>query len=155
VSGTIADGQNLYFRVDAVPGSDFTISGDFAASSEAELYVRRGDVPDRSIFDQMAEDVSSRTPEVLLENPSGGVYYVLLHGREGAGNGRQFTIQADVVPFAIRNISPTQGSNRGTSTITLESSGLTPSASVSLRAGAVTRPASTVTFVDSGRLFVT
>jgi YD repeat-containing protein len=152
VPGTIADGQDLYFRVDTLAGNDFTISAEFAASPQAELNVRHGNVPDRSNFDQTAADVLSLRPQILFENPPGGAYYVLLHGREGAGTGQPFTVRVDAVPFAVRSISPARGSNQGTSTITLDSSRLTPSASVSLRSGGTVRTG-TVTFVDPGRLF--
>ena len=47
-SGTIADGQDLYFRLDVPVGRDVEIAASFATAPAAELVERYASPPDRS-----------------------------------------------------------------------------------------------------------
>ena len=72
-SATIANGQDLYYKLVAPPGKDIKMNADFTAAFQAELYVRLGGLPDRTNFDQAATP-GDLHPLLLLANPSGGVY---------------------------------------------------------------------------------
>lgn len=153
VSGTIAEGQDVYYRLVAPSGKDLVISADFAAAAQAEFYLRYKTLPDRSNYDQQAPLAD---PKLLLANPQGGDYYVLLRGREAAGNGTPFTLRADAASFEIVRFDPHLGSNKGTITINLVGSGFSPRTVVSLEgtgaaSGPSLMPVSTL-FVDSHQI---
>src|SRR5207302_2071316 len=95
---------------------DVQVAADFTASPEAEFYIREGAVPDRSNYDQAGTLLDLHQQLVLL-NPQGGAYYILLHGRVGAATGKPFTIQVEPVPIQITSVSPTTASITGQSTL--------------------------------------
>jgi YD repeat-containing protein len=111
VSGTIANGEDIYYHLVVAPGSDITIAATYAASTEAELYIRYGALPDRSTYDQTVADLTNQGPQLVLSNAQGGDYYILLHGREDAGAGQSFTIAASQAQLQITGISPNQAEN--------------------------------------------
>jgi RHS repeat-associated protein len=154
-SGTIANGQDLYFRLDVPAGRDVEVAAGFATAPAAELLERYASMPDRTTYDQAAPNLFDLHPQILLATPQAGRYYLLLHGREGSGAGQPFTIQADFVRLELAAISPNHGSNRGQATVKLTGSGFTPSSAVSLKAGATTLAASALQFGDSNTLFAT
>lgn len=154
-SGTIANGQDLYFRLDVAAGSDVQIAADYATAPAAEFVQRYASLPDRATYDRSAPNLFDLHPRILLVTPQAGSYYVLLHGREGSGAGQSFTIRADFAPLTVSTIAPNHGSNRGQATVKVTGLGFTPSTAVSLVAGAMTRSASSEQFVDGSTLFAT
>jgi RHS repeat-associated protein len=132
VSGTIASGQDIYYQLVIPPGGTISIMAQFAVSTEAEFYVRFGELPDRSDFDQTAPDLTALQPKLTIADAQGGNYYVLLHGREGAGAGQSFTLQADGATFGVSSFSPDQGSNTGDATVSLVGTLFTPQTAVTL-----------------------
>jgi RHS repeat-associated protein len=156
VSNTIANGQDIYYGLVLTPGADVTISASFAAATEAEFYLRYGLLPDRSTFDQMAPDLTNLQPQLTIANAQGGNYYILLHGREGAGGGQPFTIRADDSPFGVFSIDPTTGSNQGQATIDLTGARFSRHTVVSLvNSSGTALAASAVLFIDSAHLSAT
>ena len=133
VSGTIADGQDLYFRLLVAPSQDVQIAADFTISPEAEFYVRYGALPDRSNFDREGK-VTDLHQQLALLNPQGGAYYILLHGREGAAGGLGFTIRADAVPLQITSVTPVSAGNTGQATLTIAGTHFSSQTVVSLQA---------------------
>jgi RHS repeat-associated protein len=151
-SGTIATNQDVYFRVDVPPATDVRLTANFTGTPRPELYVRYGDVPDPAHYDQVSANLNDLHPQVLLTGRA-GTYYILLHGREGAGGGQPFTITAEGLNFRVTGISPNHGSNAGQATATVTGAGFSPGSAVSLVAGGTVRPASQVLFKDSNTLF--
>ena len=133
VSGTIADGQDVYYRLLVAPSQDVQIAADFTVASEAEFYLRYGALPDRSNFDQEG-NVTDLHQQLALLNPQGGAYYILLHGREGAAAGMGFTIKADAVPLQITNVTPVSTGNTGQATLTISGTHFSSQSVVSLQA---------------------
>jgi YD repeat-containing protein len=154
-SGTIAHGQDLYFRFDLAAGRDVRIAADYAAAPAAEFVQRYASLPDRATYDQAAPNLFDLHPRMLLVTPLAGRHYVLLHGREGSGAGQPFTIRADFAPLIVSTIAPNHGSNAGQATVKVTGSGFTPSTAVNLVSGATTRVATAVQFVDGSTLFAT
>ena len=68
VTGTIADGANVYFRVDLASGTDVFLTGDFASAAEAEFLVRFRAVPDRTHFDFKASNLADLKQQIRLLN---------------------------------------------------------------------------------------
>jgi RHS repeat-associated protein len=155
LTGTIANGQDLYYRLLLPPGQDVTITADFTVPQAAEFYLRYGDLPDRSNFDQ-SDTSGELQPRLMLSNPQGGSYYLLLHGREGAVGGTSFTLDAEASKFEIVRLNPLRGSNKGDATIDLLGSKFTPQTQVSLlSSGGTTHNATAVDFIDPNHLSAT
>ena len=70
-SGTIANTQDEYFRVDVTAGEDLLLSASFAQSTEAEFYVRYGARPRRSISTIRSTRISTTlTSNLRLRTPT-------------------------------------------------------------------------------------
>ncbi len=153
-NGTIASGQDRYFRVNVASGGDLLLLADFGGAGRSELFLRRGALPTRSLFDLAASKANVARQELLLREPQAGTYFLLIHGRENAGAGVPFTLQAQDLFF--RSISPVRGGNNGSTTITLNGGGFTPDAVVELVApDNSTRTASRVLFKDDNTVSAT
>jgi hypothetical protein len=87
VSGTVSDKQDKWYRLTVPPGEDVDISGSFSVGTEAELYVTYGALPSRGSATPVTADLSDLNPHLTLPNAQGGDYFILVHGREGAGSG--------------------------------------------------------------------
>jgi RHS repeat-associated protein len=156
-AGTIADGQDEYFHLVLAPGADVTLTANFTVSPEAEFNERYAALPDRTNFDQTAANVADLRPQITLDNVQGGDYFILLHGREGAGNGgASFTLEAQAATFGISSFSPSEGSNQGQATISLVGAEFATQTAVSLvDAFNVSHPAGSVLFQDAQHLAAT
>ncbi|MBV9123757.1 MAG: hypothetical protein JO112_10405, partial [Planctomycetes bacterium] len=153
-SGTIALNQDLYYRVDVPAGQDVLLTAHFAAAGAAEFDARFLAEPDRSNFDYAAPDFTATTQQITLPGTQPGRYYVLLHGREGAGTGQAFDLTATAPPLTVLSVTPDHGGNQGVSTLTLHGLQLRASDSVSLvRAGGPPLQAQDVFAQDSQTIF--
>jgi len=155
VMGTLAPGQNLYYRLFAPPGDDLRISGDFDAAPGGEVYLRYGELPDPGNFDQRSAP-GLLNPSLLLINPRGGWHYVLVRGREDASGPTPFHLQAVVAGFEVLSVTPARGSlQAGSVTLTLVGAHFTPQATVKLRGPGEERLSQPVQFVHANQLRAT
>ena len=156
VNSSIATDQDRYYRIDVPATGDVSLSALFQVARQAEVFVRRGALPTRSIYDATASNLLELERELLVESPQPGPLYVLVHGREGAGAGVAFTLTAEHVLFDLRSVSPAQGTNGGAATVTLHGSGFSSSGVVTLLndAGQTVRTA-TITPDSANRLYAT
>ena len=100
LSGTIANGQDLYYQVAVAPSTSVVLTATFAQAVESEFYVQFGALPTDSSFDQSSTDLNALSPQLQLPSGQGGIFFIWLHGREGAGDGQPFTLAASIVTFA-------------------------------------------------------
>jgi RHS repeat-associated protein len=155
VSGTIAAGQDHYFRLDVPAGSgDVQITTNLAGAEQGQLFVRRGALPDRTNFDQAADTFAIRQQTLVLSQP-GGTYYILVHGLPSAAGGQPFDLIAEQGVFDVRAMLPAQGSNAGSVTVQIFGAGFSPATVVGLASNNVNRPAKSVAFKDGLPLFAT
>jgi RHS repeat-associated protein len=157
LTGTIANGQDLYYHLVLPPGADVTLSATYAAGNEAELYVRFAALPTRTSFDlSTLGDLSNQNPKLAENNTQGGDYYLLLHGLTAAGAGQPFTLLSKAAEFQITSISPDAVLLGGIQTIFLGGTEFTPQTTVSLIAMSGTAyPAVSLSFMDSTSLSAT
>jgi RHS repeat-associated protein len=154
VTGTIANGQDAYYRLNVPPGADVKLLADFAAAVEAEFLVSFAAVPKRTTYD-LSANLSDQHPQLALPGGQGGPYYVLLHGREEAGSGQSFTLQAVLAGLAVTAFDPTSGVNQGQVTMDVTGTGFTSKTALRLLgAGGQTVAAQSVTFIDANDLTV-
>ncbi len=156
LSGTIANGQDLYYRLNVTPGTNVKLDATFSVAAESELYVSFGALPTVSSFDQSSTNLNDLQPELILPSGQGGAYYLWLHGAAGAGAGQPFTLQASLTTFAATSFTPSTASNQGQATMDVTGSGFTSQTTVSLQDGSGhTLNAQTVTYISANELNAT
>ncbi len=156
VGGTIAEGQDILYKVTVPPGANVSISATFAAAMESEFVVRFAAAPTRSVHDLASSSLSDLNPSIVLPDGKAGTYYILLHGREGASAGKAFTIEAKLTPFGILDFTPVETWNSaGVRNMTLTGSGFTPDTKLTFEGHGSSFKPLTVTFVDSQHLQAT
>ncbi|HUU84812.1 MAG TPA: RHS repeat-associated core domain-containing protein, partial [Phycisphaerae bacterium] len=156
VLGTIADGQDVYFRLNALAGQDLLFTLNFTESAQGELYLRYGQPPTRGQFDAVYDNLYDLQQQLTVSGAKQGSYYVLLHGRQGAGAGAAFDITAEDLTFEVQSVGPDHGSNLGQATLTISGSRFTVDAIPTLLASDGTeRPASRTWWKDANTLWAT
>lgn len=131
-AGTIARGEDLYFRVDIDQPGNVFLNLEQNAPLQAEFYVSHRRIPTRADFDFHAPDLRELQQQIQLVSPVQGPWYIWMYGLPGSGSGQNFTLSAEHVVFAVDDISPTRGDNSGTALITINGSGFSPDATVEL-----------------------
>ncbi len=155
-SSAIADGQDLYYRLNVTPGTNVKLDATFATLAEADVYVGFGALPTAGNSEQSATDVSDLTPELILPSGQGGAYYVWLHGLAGASAGEPFTLLASLLTFSASAFTPSSASSQGLATMDVTGSGFTANSKVSLTlSGGQTVNAQSVTLISPTELNAT
>lgn len=114
-NGNIAAGQEFYFRTDLSTDLAPSIKANFASPGTAEVFVRQGQFPTRTIHDHYA--FSATDQSVTVTQPAGrtGTFFILVRGTAGAGDrtGSSFSLVATDSLFGITRLATTRGSNTG------------------------------------------
>lgn len=148
-SGTIKAGQNLYYMVTLPAGKTPTFTFTGAVAGAAEVFVALGKVPTIADFDQATFTAGSTVQRVTGSVTALATYFILLRGRENAGNGVGFSIVADGIGFSLASTSVGAGSSTGRVTTTLTGSQFTPATTFALSRSGSTFAASSVAYIDS------
>lgn len=149
------DQRDGYFRIQLPAAGDVSFAAQFLAENQAEFYVRRGDVPTRTVYDWVANDPTELERLISISDPQAGPYYVLIHGREGSASGTPFALTAALRNLSLDAVSPSAGSRFGFVTISLDGLGFTDQAEVELAAGATVLEAVRVQVDSTQRLHAT
>jgi YD repeat-containing protein len=154
VPGTLAAGQDAYYRLDLAAGQDVLLNVHGAAGM-AQLYESYGGFPDSTTYDATVT-LTGPAAQLLVPAPQAGSCYVLLHGLAGAAGGQAYTLEADPIAFQVQTVSPAYGSNQGQAVLTLVGTQFTPQSAVALLGpGGTSRTASAVQYKDGNTLFAT
>ncbi len=108
-TGTVASGQDEYYKLNVGAGSAVTLSLNAAAAGGAALYVQYQSVPTTSSYSQFSFTPTSGTQTVTIPGTSAGTYYILVQGGSAAGAGTAFSLSAAVQPFAITSVGLASG----------------------------------------------
>ncbi|MCX5951905.1 MAG: DUF6531 domain-containing protein, partial [Cyanobacteria bacterium] len=132
-TGTLGQGQSVYYRVDVPAGETLLLNFDSQSTAAAnELYIRYGDIPSRGQFDIGYSQPFSPDQEIFIPSTRGGTYYILAYGDNVAGGTAIYSIEAELLEFSLRDIGATRGSNKGQATLTLQGAKLTPTTTAKL-----------------------
>ncbi len=155
ISGTIEDGQSLYYQLAVPAGQDVAISAGFAALQGGELYVGYQGIPSSSTSLASSTSPTQTTHQVVIPDTQAGTYDILVQGDTGSGSGQPFTLSAQALPLQVTGVGPAQAGNGGTTTLTIQGAEFTSAATVSLvpHGGGTSIAASQVTFQGSTTLF--
>ena len=150
----IADGTDQYYEIPvATAGVDVVLTAQFTAGFSADLFVKYGSLPSVSDSDESLLSSASTTGRLLVPADQAGDYYVLVHGREGAGAFNAFVFTSAVAAYGPSAVSPnTVGA--GSDTLTISGSGFAAGSTAELvdAGGAVVATADTVTARDANTL---
>jgi YD repeat-containing protein len=155
ISGTIADGQSLYYQLTVPAGQDVAISAEFAALQGGELYVGYESIPTTSTSLASSTSPTQTTQQVVIPDTQPGTYYILVQGDTGSGSGQPLTLSAKTLPLQVTGAGPSQAGNAGTATLTIQGAEFTAQTAVSLvpHGGGSPIAASQVMFQSSTTLF--
>jgi RHS repeat-associated protein len=156
-TGTLGQGQSVYYRVDVPAGETLLLSFDSQSTAAAnELYIRYGDIPSRGQFDIGYSQPFSPDQEIIIPSTRGGTYYVLAYGDNVTSGAPSYSITADILEFSITDLGTNLGSNKGQTTIRISGAKFTPNDVVSLiREDGTQRQASRIWWKDSTELWAT
>jgi RHS repeat-associated protein len=156
-TGTLGQGQSVYYRVDVPAGETLLLSFDSQSTAAAnELYIRYGDIPSRGQFDIGYSQPFTPDQEIVIPNTRGGTYYVLAYGDNVTGGTASYNIEAELLEFSLRDIGTTKGSNKGKVTLNLEGAKLTPTTTAKLiSTDGTERIASQIIWKDSTETWAT
>jgi hypothetical protein len=119
-----------------------------SARSANELYVRYAAAPDLGHYDFIYSHPLQANQQVLIPTTQAGWYYLLVRGVSAPDGEAPYTIEADVIPFSITSVTPTNIGDNGQVTLTLHGALFQSGATVAL-AGAAGYTPDKITFVDS------
>ena len=155
VSGTINDGQDVYYQITVPAGQDLAIDASFATLQGGELYVGYQSVPTTSTYLASSTSATQIAQQVVIPDTQAGTYYILVQGDTGSTGGKPFKLATESLPLQVTGVSPETAGNFGTTTLTIEGAEFTSGASVKLvpHGGGTSIAASAVTFQGSTTLF--
>ncbi len=147
VSGSIAAGQNAYYRIATSPGEDVSLQATLAGAGDAQIYVGDGQFPTASSFDQ-TDATANAAPSFTLTDVASGDVYVLVHGLAGAAS--TFTLAASAAPLTITGLVSADGINDSTDTVLgVRGTMFSPTTTLSLvSASGTAYAASAITYVS-------
>ena len=152
--GAISNGQPMFYRVDVPGGVEKQLLVDLTSAGQAEAYVRHGNVPNLSTYTQAAVAPSDSRLSVTWES-SPGTSYIMLRGREAAGQGQPIVLTVSAAALTIASFSLAEGSNQGSVTMTIRGAGFTEDTVARLVSPTETRDAIQTEFRDSSTLLAT
>ncbi len=154
-SGVLAQGESVYYRIDAAAGETLKVMFDRAVSEgRTELYIRHGEMPSRSDYDHAYKLADSPDQAIVIPSTRAGTYYVMAYN--AAGDAGDYSIQADTLHFSIDELSQHQGSNQGQVTVRINGAEFTTHTAARLiGADGVEHSASQVLWKDGNELWAT
>ncbi|MCZ8249497.1 CARDB domain-containing protein, partial [Microcystis sp. LE19-195.1E] len=156
-TGTLGQGQSVYYRVDVPAGETLLLSFDSQSTAAAnELYIRYGDIPTRGQFDIGYTQPFSPDQDIVIPSTRGGTYYVLAYGDNVIGDAPSYSIRADVLEYSITDLGTNLGSNKGQATVRISGAKFTPNDVASLvGTDGTQRQASKIWWKNSTELWAT
>lgn len=156
-TGQISQGQYVFYAIDAQAGQTLEvkllseavsspptywfINGllclPVQTSSEptdvsSELFIRYGQMPTLGQFDIGPTQVFSNSHDLVIPSTQAGTYYVMIYGSHLGDGPATYAIQADVIDFSIKSVTPGYGSNVGHATTVITGAKFTSNTTASL-----------------------
>ncbi len=119
-SGTVGNGQEVYYQITVPAGQDLSINASFAALQGGELYVGYQSVPTTSSYLASSASNTQITQQVVIPDTQAGTYYILVQGDTGSTGGKPFTLSTASLPLQVSGVSPMTAGNAGTTTLTIQ-----------------------------------
>lgn len=148
-SGTFdGSGAGRYYRFDVVTSGNLRFKLDDANNQGTnELYIRRGLLPTRGVFDAR-QTQSGADVEAIVSGAAPGTWYVLAYGALVSDSG-QYSISASAASVVLQSVTPDHHGNSVPAVLTLAGAGFTTGTTVELVAGNGAVIAASQVIVDS------
>ncbi|WP_172970091.1 CARDB domain-containing protein, partial [Microcystis aeruginosa] len=154
-TGTLGQGQSVYYRVDVSGGETLRLKLDsHVTSADNQVFVSYNAMPTRSQFEFTNTEPFVADSEVIIPTTTEGTYYVLVNS-VNSPNLQDYSIQADIIPFGVQEIDVTQGGQGGNVTVKLNGAKFLPTAKVFLEDGDTKYEAQRVYYQDGVTLYAT
>ncbi len=125
VSGTLAQGQSVYYKVVVSAGQTLQINlQGQSANASNELYVSFGTMPSRTKSDFRFTNPLAANQQVLVPTTQQGTYFILAYAPTVPGGSEAYILAANTIPFSLISIDQTAVGNTGTVTIGIHGSKL-------------------------------
>jgi RHS repeat-associated protein len=145
----VVSGDARYYRIDVPAGQNLFVRLDDADNQGAnELYLRRGSLPTRGLYDHRSTALGSADQQLLVPAVIPGTWYILAY-TQSVSDG-DFTIRADFSSGPkVTGVTPTQHGASATTVLTVNGAGFDGMIWVALVDGdGITHPATAIS-VDS------
>ena len=154
-SGVLMLGSTAYYQFTVAAGQTVNLSlTSDAAGSANDIYVAYQAIPTIGQFTATSKVPLTQDPTATIQETQPGTYYVLVD--ESAGGQETYTLTASTVAFSITGITPDQGSNLGSVTLTIDGADFKANEQAEIIApDGTTRVADKVAWVNSGELWAT
>ena len=150
VTNQLTTGSARYYKLNVPAGETVrVILSGASTNSFNELFVRYGAVPDLGNYDFLYSNPLSPNQQIDIPTTQGGWYYIMVRGGNEPGGPLAYTLQANIVPFAISSVSQNHIGDNGQVTITLTGAKFQAGATVQLAFGTNIYVANTQFFVDA------
>ena len=97
-------------------------SDDTASGAANMLYASHNNISNASNYDIASDGQYVHNPELYIPATEAGYYGINLQGSTPTAANQNVTIQADILPFELRDVAPNQGGNTGRVTVMLTGS---------------------------------
>jgi hypothetical protein len=136
VTNQLTTGAAQYYKINTPPGQtvQITLTGA-STNSDNQLFVRYGAMPDLGNFDFLYSNPLSANQQILIPTTQKGWCYIMVRGESEPGGPLGYTLEADIVPFAISSVSQNHIGDNGQVTITLTGAQFQSGATVELVSG--------------------
>jgi RHS repeat-associated protein len=155
VTGTLSTGAMAYYQFTVAAGEtvNLAMTSDTAGTAN-DIYASYEAIPTIGQFDATSSVPVTQDPNAVIQETQPGTYYVMID--ESAGATETYTLTATALVFSITGITPDQGSNLGSVTLTISGADFTANDVVDIVApdGTVLQ-ASKVYWVNGGELWAT
>ncbi len=156
---TLENNTDMYFRIN-IPdslGGESLLSSLLADSlfGVNEMYLTHNSVSTRTIHDYSHTNYYQGNQEVLVPSLTLGDYYMLIYGSTSNGTLQPISLEANILEFDIRNVSPNQGGNTGSVTLMINGAKFDSLMDISLGKNNVLIPADTLYFIDLTKIMAT
>ena len=150
LTNQLPTGSAQYYKVNVLAGQtvSVTLTGG-STSSFNELFVRYAAVPHLGDYDFLYTTPFSPNQQITIPTTQAGYYYIMVRGGNEPDGPLGYTLEANIVPFAISSVSQNHIGDNGQVTITLTGAQFQPGATVELVSGTNTYFSQTNLFVDA------
>src|SRR5262249_15379921 len=130
---TLSTGQERLYQVAVGLNQTLRVSLTTPAGNAAnEVFVRHGDVPTGVAYDAAYEGPLQPNQTAVVPSAKPGVYYILVRGHSEPAGNTPVALLADVLPFAITDVTPDRGGDGRYVTTTVRGAQSDPRAIVKL-----------------------
>ncbi len=123
-------------------------SSDSARGASNNVYIKLNDVADNIRYDLSSDGQFAANPQVYIPATEPSFYGINVNGRTPGGNKQDIIIQADILPFELRSVSPNYGGNTGRITVELLGAKFSPEMVVWLEKDSTVIDADTLIYVN-------